>query len=169
MYLQCCNTYTAQYKQPKYRDLSTNNTRRYFSWILLWHYGLSPPKIKSVCIFLLDTIPVEDYHIKLQHNVRNIVSAEVGTNNIISKTQRNKAQRSFQPLKAQRIFLISEAQRSFRNELFDLVEAQRNSVIAERHFCINLKSNLTSAIEISRYNANAAFFAILGKKECIIC
>ena len=28
--------------------------------------------------------------------------AEVGTNNIISKTQRNKAQRSFQPVKAQR-------------------------------------------------------------------
>ena len=42
------------------------------------------------------------------------VLAEVGTNNIISKAQRNKAQRSFQPVKAQR---------NFRNELFDSVEA----------------------------------------------
>ena len=53
---------------------------------------------------------------------------EVGTNNIISKAQRNKAHRSFQPAKAQRkmrnlIFLLSEAQRNFRNELFDSVEA----------------------------------------------
>ena len=32
------------------------------------------------------------------------------------------------------IFLIAEAQRNLRNELFDLVEAQRNSAIAERHF-----------------------------------
>ena len=41
-------------------------------------------------------------------------STEVGTNNIIPKVQRNKAQRSFQPVKAQRkmrnfIFLTSEA------------------------------------------------------------
>ena len=63
----------------------------------------------------------------------------MGTNNIISKVQRNKAQQSFQPVKVQRkmrnfIFLISEAQCNFRNELFDSVEAQRNSAIAERHF-----------------------------------
>ena len=31
-------------------------------------------------------------------------------------------------------FLISEAHRNFCNELFDSVEAQRNSAIAERHF-----------------------------------
>ena len=37
------------------------------------------------------------------------------------------------------ISLISEAQRNFRNELFDSVEAQRNSTIAERHFRIKLK------------------------------
>ena len=54
--------------------------------------------------------------------------AEVGTNNIIPKVQRNKAQQFFQPVKAQRkmrnlIFLISEALRNFRNELFDSVEA----------------------------------------------
>ena len=90
----------------------------------------------------------------------------MGTNNIISKAQRNKAQRSFQPVKAQRkmrnlIFLISEAQRNFRNELFDSVEAQRNSAIAEQHFRTKLKRNLTSAIEISHHNANTAFFAIL--------
>ena len=70
--------------------------------------------------------------------------AEVGTNNIISKTQRNKAQRSFQSVKAQRkmrnlIFLLSEAQRNFRNDLFDSVEAQRNSAIAERYFRTKLR------------------------------
>ena len=54
------------------------------------------------------------------------------------------------------IFLISEAQRNFRNELFDSVEAQRNSAIAE-HFCTKLKRNLTFAIEISQHNANTAF------------
>ena len=64
------------------------------------------------------------------------------TNNIISKEQRNKVQRSFQPVKAQSkmrnsIFWISEAQHNFRNELFDLVEAQRNFTIAEQHFRIN--------------------------------
>ena len=89
----------------------------------------------------------------------------MGTNNIISKAQRNKAQRSFQPAKPQRkmrnlIFLLSEAQRNFRNELFDSVEAQRNSAIAERYFRTKLKRNLTSAIEISQHNANTTFFAI---------
>ena len=59
------------------------------------------------------------------------------------------------------IFLLSEAQRNFRNELFDSVEAQRNSAIAERHFCTKLKRNPTSTIEISQHNANTAFFAIL--------
>ena len=94
----------------------------------------------------------------------------MGTNNIISKAQRNKAQRSFQPVKAQRkmcslIFLLSEAQRNFRNELFDSVEAQRNSAIAERYFLTKLKHNLTSAIEISQHNANTAFFTILDWKR----
>ena len=37
------------------------------------------------------------------------------------------------------IFLISEARRNFRNKLFNSVEAQRNSAIAERHFCTKLK------------------------------
>ena len=50
------------------------------------------------------------------------------------------------------IFLISEAQRNFCNELFDSVEAQRNSAIAERHFWTELKRNLSSAIEISQHN-----------------
>ena len=61
--------------------------------------------------------------------------------------------------------LISEAQRNFRNELFDSVETQRNSAIAERYFLIKLKRNLTSAIEISQRNANTAFFAILDWKR----
>ena len=90
----------------------------------------------------------------------------MGTNNFISKAQRNKAQRSFQAAKAQRkmrnlIFLLSEAKRNFCNELFDSVEAQRNSAIAERYFRTKLKRNLTSATEISQRNANTAFFAIL--------
>ena len=59
------------------------------------------------------------------------------------------------------IFLLSKAQRNFRNELFHSVEAQRDSAIAERHFRIKLKRNLTSAIEILQHNANTAFFAIL--------
>ena len=90
----------------------------------------------------------------------------MSTNNIISKAQRNEAQRSFQPVKVRRkfpnlIFFLSEAQRNFRNELFDSFEAQRNSAIPERYFCIKLKRNLTSAIETSQHNANTAFFAIL--------
>ena len=83
----------------------------------------------------------------------------MSTNNIASKAQRNKAERSFQPVTAELkihnlIFLISEAQRNFRNELFDLVEAQGNSAIAERHFRTKLKRNLTFAIAISSQNAN---------------
>ena len=62
-------------------------------------------------------------------------------------------------------FLISEAQRNFRNELFNSVEAQRNSAIAERHFRVKSRRNLTSAIEISQRNANTAFFEILGRKK----
>ena len=55
----------------------------------------------------------------------------MGTNNIISKAQRNKAQRSFQLVKAQRklrnlFFLISEAQRNFRNEI--LIQLMRNAI-----------------------------------------
>ena len=63
------------------------------------------------------------------------------------------------------IFLLSEAQRNFRNELFDSVEAQRNSAIAERYFRTKFKRNLTSAIEISQHNPNTAFFAILDWKR----
>ena len=56
-------------------------------------------------------------------------------------------------------FLISEAHRNFRDKLFDSVEAQRNSTIAERHFRTKLKRNLTFAIEISQHNAITVFFA----------
>ena len=66
------------------------------------------------------------------------------------------------------IFLISEAQRNFRNELFDSVEAQHNSAIAERHFRTKLKRNLPSAKWISQHNANTAVFATWDKKEQII-
>ena len=94
----------------------------------------------------------------------------MSTNNITSKAQRNKAQRSFQPVKAQRIignltFLIFEAQRNFRNELFDSAETKRNSATAEWHFRLKLKRYLTSAIEISQQNANTAFFPFYTEKE----
>ena len=56
---------------------------------------------------------------------------------------------------------MSKAQRNFRNELFDSVEAQRNSAIAERHFRTKLKRNLTSVVEISQHNANSSVFAIV--------
>ena len=62
------------------------------------------------------------------------------------------------------IFVISETQPNFRNGLFNSVEAQRNSAIAERHFCTQLKRNLTSAIEISQHNVNTAIFAIFDRK-----
>ena len=41
-----------------------------------------------------------------------------------------------------RFSLICAAQRNFRKELFDSVEAQRNSAIAERHFRTKFKRNL---------------------------
>ena len=63
------------------------------------------------------------------------------------------------------IFLISEAQRNFRIELFDLVEAQRTSAIAERHFRTKLKRNLTSAFENSQHNTNTAFFCDFRQKR----
>ena len=63
------------------------------------------------------------------------------------------------------VVLISGTQRNFRNELFDSVKAQRSSAIAERHFHTKLKRNLTSAIKISHYNANTAFFAIFDRKR----
>ena len=63
------------------------------------------------------------------------------------------------------LFLISEAQRNFHNELFDSVEAQRNSAITEPHFRTKLKGNLISTVEISQHNANTAFFAIFDRKQ----
>ena len=71
----------------------------------------------------------------------------MGTNKILSKVQRNKVQQSSQPVKAlckmrNLIFLLSETQRNFHNELFDLVEAQRDcgtifsyQVKAQHNFC----------------------------------
>ena len=51
----------------------------------------------------------------------------MGTNNIIAKAQRNKPQRSFQPVKAQR---------KMRNLILIISEAQRNSAM---NFLIRLK------------------------------
>ena len=64
----------------------------------------------------------------------------------------------FQPVKVQR------KMRNFHNELFDSVEAHRNSAVAERHFYSKLKRKVTFGIEISTHNKNAAFFAILDGK-----
>ena len=63
------------------------------------------------------------------------------------------------------IFLISEAQRNFRIELFDSVEAQRNSAIAERHFRTELKRNLTSAIKFHNTMQIPHFFLVKTEKE----
>ena len=61
------------------------------------------------------------------------------------------------------IFLLSEA-RSATSAMNFLIQLKRNA-IPERYFCTKLKSNLTSAIEISQHNANTAFFAILDWKR----
>ena len=111
-----------------------------------------------VAIDFFDVL-LPNFPAKITHYVHIGLIAEVGTNNITSKALRNKAQQSFQPVKAHRKmrnlnFLISEAQRNFRNELFYSVEAQRNSAIAERHFRTALKRNVTLGIEISQHNAN---------------
>ena len=63
------------------------------------------------------------------------------------------------------IFLISEGQCNFRNELFDSVEAQRHSAIAEQHFRTQLKRNQASTTEISQHKPNTAVFAILDRKR----
>ena len=44
-YNDAIRTLFAQCTQPKYGDLSTNNMRRCWSWILLWQYYLSLPDI----------------------------------------------------------------------------------------------------------------------------
>ena len=83
----------------------------------------------------------------------------MGTNNIISKAQRNKAQQSFQPVKAQRkmrnlIFLTPR--RSTTSAMNFLIQLKRNTIphLRNRIFWTKLKRNLRSAIEISQYNAN---------------
>ena len=68
---------------------------------------------------------------------------EVGTNNTVPKAQRN-----------------------FCNKVIDLVEAQRNSAIAE-HFRTKLKRNLTSAMKF--HNTNTAFSATLDIKRVHNC
>ena len=45
IYNDAIRTLFAQCTQPKYRNLSTNYMRRYWSWILLWQYHLSLPDI----------------------------------------------------------------------------------------------------------------------------
>ena len=83
-------------------------------------------------------------------------------NNIVPEAQRIKAQlsnmRNF-------IFSISEKLHNFRNELFDLVKAQRNSAIAEWYFRTKLKCNLTSSIEILQHNSKTAFFCDFRQKK----
>ena len=94
------------------------------------------------------------------NNITNIKSAAQQSATIFS-TSKSAAQNT------QCDFLNSEVQCYFRNELLNLVEAQRNAAIAERHFCTTLKRNLTSAIEISQHNPNTgnAFFCNLRQKS----
>ena len=67
------------------------------------------------------------------------------------------------------IFLLSEAQRNFRNELFDSVEAQRNSAIAERHFRTKLRRNPTSQSKFHNAMQIMHFLQFWTQKEQIIC
>ena len=69
----------------------------------------------------------------------------------------------FSTTKSNFIFLIAEARCNFHNELFDSVEAQRNSGIEEWDFCTKSRRNPTSAIEILQ--RNIAFFAILDRNR----
>ena len=60
LYLQdVTRTLFAQYTQPKYRDLSTNNTRRYWSWIFLWQSYLT---LSDICMIFF-----------CKYNARNLV------------------------------------------------------------------------------------------------
>ena len=63
------------------------------------------------------------------------------------------------------MLLTFEAQRNFRHELFDSIEAQRNSTIAEQRFRTKKKRNLTSEMKISQQSANSAFFKILDRNK----
>ena len=62
------------------------------------------------------------------------------------------------------IFLTLKRSAIFCKELFDAVEAHRDSEIAELHFRAKLKRDLTFANEISQDNATTSVFAILERK-----
>ena len=69
------------------------------------------------------------------------------------KAQRNKAQRSFQPVKAQHkmrnfIFLTSKAQRNFRNELFRAIEAQRNSAMFQNKKLMRIATSAIAEVAL---------------------
>ena len=81
---------------------------------------------------------------------------EVGTNNIILKAQRNKAQRSFQPVKAQC---------KMRNFILLTFEAQRNFRNCGTAFSYQVKAQPNFRNKISQHNANSAFFVILDRKK----
>ena len=72
----------------------------------------------------------------------------MGTNNILPKAQRNKAQRLFQPLKEQR---------NMRNLIFLFSEAQHNSAIAERDYRTKSKRKLTYAIKFKQHEEHLTF------------
>ena len=61
------------------------------------------------------------------------------------------------------ILLLSEVQHNFCNEVFDSVEAQCSSTIAERHFHTKLKHNLTPAIKSEIFTTH--FLQFLAEKE----
>ena len=63
------------------------------------------------------------------------LATEMSTNNIISKAQRNKAQRSFQPVKAQRKMrnLIFFLKRSATSAMNFLIQLKRNAILQSRN------------------------------------
>ena len=63
------------------------------------------------------------------------------------------------------LFLISEAQRNFRNELFDSVEAQHNSAIAEGHFRTKLKRNTIPQLKFHNTMQIPHFLQFLTEKS----
>ena len=61
----------------------------------------------------------------------HLLEPEVGINNIISKAQRNKAQRSFQPVKAQRKMrnlIFCFLKRSATSAMNFLIQSKRNAI-----------------------------------------
>ena len=147
--------------------------KKFLTWIGIWNgrflvwNGRKLPvwnmeKSSSIPFY---TMPCCFMTVRISGLILKYIIAEVGTNNNNATQQSatifSTSKCAVQNAQLTVIFLFSEAQRNFRNELFDSVEAQRSSAIAERYFRTKLKRNLSSTIEILQHNANTEFFAVL--------